>query len=531
MRPALVLTLCLAALVRGVSGQALVTLQIKASLVDAAGRATPVSGYALLISDNPQTVSTRRVVTTADGTAQVRLRPGNYTVESDRPLVFGGRAFIWTERLTLLEGRDAVLELTTANAATEPIEPGAADTASVASEASSTLSLDRWRDNVVAIWTPTAHASGFIVDAGQGLVATNQQPVGAEPSVEVQLSPSVKVAGHVVVTDRDRDIAVLRIDPAALADSRPLPLDCTRAVPFPARGQEVVTLAAALLRDTRAWFGEVQSIARRRLTADFTLASGSTGGPVFTATGDMLGITAADNADVERVRGESRIVHVDDVCAVVANARGRLANVATPSSARLPVEPVVPMSTETRPDTTTGQTRRVEPYRLTTAGFDATLLTPPMVDAARSSADWDFFNWSAYVAQAPPVLLVRATPKMSEGFWARVARGAASTQGIALPKIERFQSGFLRMRAQCGDTEVTPVHPFKLERRVSSTDAIYEGLYAFDPGALGPHCGAVTLTFYSEKEPEKADSRVVDPALLQRIWNDFESYRAAMNRP
>ena len=31
-----------------------------------------------------------------------------------------------------------------------------------------------------------------------------------------------------------------------------------------------------------------------------------------------------------------------------------------------------------------------------------------------------------------------------------------------------------------------PIHPFKLEQRVSESDAIYEGLYVFDPGALGP---------------------------------------------
>ena len=71
-----------------------------------------------------------------------------------------------------------------------------------------------------------------------------------------------------------------------------------------------------------------------------------------------------------------------------------------------------------------------------------------------------------------------------------------------------------------------PVHPFRLEQRVSETDAIYEGLYAFDPGALAPSCGTVKLTFYSEKEPDKGDTKVVDAKLLQQIWDDFEPYRA-----
>jgi hypothetical protein len=68
---------------------------------------------------------------------------------------------------------------------------------------------------------------------------------------------------------------------------------------------------------------------------------------------------------------------------------------------------------------------------------------------------------------------------------------------------------------------VKPIHPFKLDLRVSETDAVYEGLYAFDPAALGPECGSVSLVLYSEKEPEKADTRVVDAAVLQQIWRDF----------
>ena len=137
----------------------------------------------------------------------------------------------------------------------------------------------------------------------------------------------------------------------------------------------------------------------------------------------------------------------------------------------------------------------------------------------------DFGNWSEYVADLPPVLLIRVTPKLAEGFWTTVARGAARTQGVSLPPIKHFKSGFSRMRVFCGDAEVTPIHPFKLEQRVSESDAIYEGLYVFDPGALGPHCGPVKLVLYSEKEPAKGDTRLVDPRVLQQIWQDFAAYR------
>jgi hypothetical protein len=138
----------------------------------------------------------------------------------------------------------------------------------------------------------------------------------------------------------------------------------------------------------------------------------------------------------------------------------------------------------------------------------------------------DFSNWSEYVEDFPPVLMVRVTPKFVEGFWTKVARGAAQTQGVSLPPIKRFKPGFSAMRVSCGAVEVTPIHPFKLEQRASESDAIYEGLYVFDPGALGPHCGGVKLVLYSEKEPEKGDTRVVDPKVLEQIWQDFAPYRA-----
>jgi hypothetical protein len=153
--------------------------------------------------------------------------------------------------------------------------------------------------------------------------------------------------------------------------------------------------------------------------------------------------------------------------------------------------------------------------------------TPRTPDAEPSVARLltDFGNWSEYVADFPPVLLIRVTPKLVEGFWTTVARGAARTQGVSVPPIKHFKSGFSRMRVFCGDAEVTPIHPFKVEQRVSESDAIYEGLYVFDPGALGPQCGAVKLVLYSEKEPEKGDTRLVDPKVLEQIWQDFAPYR------
>ena len=116
MLRALVIAALFLAVPRGVAAQATGVLHIKVVLLDAERKETPVPRHALLISDNPATTSPRRIVTALDGTADVRLRPGNYTVESDEPVAFQGKAYQWTQTLDIVAGRDAVLELTAANA-------------------------------------------------------------------------------------------------------------------------------------------------------------------------------------------------------------------------------------------------------------------------------------------------------------------------------------------------------------------------------------------------------------------------------
>src|SRR5947199_259915 len=86
-------------------------------------------------------------------------------------------------KVTLAAG-DMVLELTAANAQIGSAAADAIDTGAGL--------LSQARDSVVAIWTPGSRASGFLVNV-TGVIATNQRAIGDASSVEVQLSPSLKV--------------------------------------------------------------------------------------------------------------------------------------------------------------------------------------------------------------------------------------------------------------------------------------------------------------------------------------------------
>jgi S1-C subfamily serine protease len=515
---------------RAASGQQFSVLHIKVAVVDAERKATPVPRHALLVSDNPASAPPRQIVTALDGTADVRLRPGNYTVESDRPVVFHGKAYQWTQMVDIVAGRDAVLELTADNAVVETA------TSAATLEADPSFLLPQWQDSVVALWTPSTHASGFLIDA-KGLIATNQRVIGTATSVEVQLSPDVKVAASVLAADPVRDVAVLWIDPRVSASLRSVPLGCAQAAkPLVVDGQELFTIGAPLREQKDMTSGTVSRVEPHAIVSDFRLASGSAGGPVFTAGGGVVGITSIVD-DKNESRRASRVVRIDDACDVVASAEKKMKDAAPPDGTRLPVEPVRPFPVNALKDAVQRRAGSLSPYQMSSSDFDIAFMTPVLIYGAQYQSErerggerrggplMDFGNWSEYVTDVPPVLLIRVTPRLAAGFWTTVARGAARTQGVSLPPIKRFKSGFSRMRVFCGDAEVTPIHPFKLEQRVSESDAIYEGLYVFDPGALGPQCGPVKLVLYSEKEPAKGDTRLVDPRVLQQISQDFAPYR------
>jgi S1-C subfamily serine protease len=500
--------------------QALSTLHITVTMTDATGKTTPVARHALLISQEPPTREPRRILTTLAGTADVSLTPGRYAVESDQPVAFEGKRYEWTQRLDVVAGRDATLELTIANASVSTV--AAAATSATPSDTSPSFLASQWQASVVALWMPTRHASGFVVDA-RGLIVTNQRVVGTATSAEAQLTPDINVKATVIVSDPSRDVAILWVNPSVIASLQPLPLGCGQTRPPVTNGQEVYAVGAEMTGHNRLTPGTVTGVGPRLLLSDLALARASTGGPVFTA-GGLIGFTTVDDRDPDS-HSDARVVRIDQACDVMTSAEQKVAGATPPDASHLPLDPR-PVAVGLLREAVKNRAGSLSPYSMSTANFDVAFITPVHIYGTKDQVlrpVMDFDGWSEYLTNYPRVLLVRVTPKMVEGLWARVARGAAVTQGMALPQMKRAKSGFLRMRAFCGDTEVTPIHPFVVEHRISDTEAIDEGLYVFDPAALGPSCRTVKLVVYSEAEPDTGDTRVVDQKLLQQITRDFAS--------
>jgi hypothetical protein len=337
------------------------------------------------------------------------------------------------------------------------------------------------------------------------------------------------VAGTVLVSDAARDVAVLQIDPAAVAGVRPVPLAC----------DAIVTSGETELRDLTAI--EVPRRGPKDVSNAYYVGGESAGGPVFANVNAAVGLTSPATSDDPKARGGVRVVRAADVCLTIAAAEAKLAQAMKPAATHLPIEPDRPLPLDAVKALAAGRAFSLNAFKVTSTDFDIFFITPVMLagaDALRGRtggsnddggmrAVSEFGNWSAYVADAPPVLMIRVTPRMAESFWMKVGRAAASTQGASIPPIMRLRPGFSQMRVLCGKDDVTPIHPLKIAQPISETEYVDEGFYIFDPAAIGPHCGTVSLVVSSVKDPARTETRVVDAALIKRVWDDFSAITAA----
>lgn len=493
-------------------------LRIRVVLPDGTGAPVPLPRVLLLISDNPATGEPRRVRTDANGEIELKLAPGNYAIESDRPVAFGGQAYSWTQYIDVPAGKETTLDLTARNATIEAADAAPASAADAPVAANSAVLLAKWHDSVFEIWTPTRHAQGFLIDS-RGLVATSHSAIDGATAVEVEIrtrTDHFKVPGNVVVDDRATGTAFVSIDPDAIKTIAPIGLRCGAPNPPAVRYEdEISTIAAPMLTGKDVVDGVVTRVTSQAIFADMRISRETMGGPVFNSSGELLGISSIEADPTRFTRVAAWTIPIEKACEAMALATKAMAGAAAPKGIRLPLETgaasaAVPMTAPRQPKT--GLTT------IKASDFDITLLTSTRArEIGDSNPRMDFDAWTDYLRYAPPLLLVRVSPQFEESFWKTLARGAAMTQGLNLPPLKNFTSNFSRMRAHCGDAEVLPVHPFVIERRINDKQTIREGLYVFDLKAFGPHCPTVRFSMYSEKDPQKPDTKAIDPKLFEQL--------------
>jgi hypothetical protein len=358
----------------------------------------------------------------------------------------------------------------------------------------------------------------------------------------VQFTATRKVAGRVLSADYSKNVAVIGIDPSLVSALGPAKLGYKNNTPALAEGQDVFAVDASVLDQKTLTSGRLTRVDTAAIETDIRLDDHASGVPILAASGAIIGITSGDD------RGHRDAVRIDEASAVIAEAEKKMAAAGAPKATLLPVEPP-PASNDAWKETAPKRIVNLGLYQFSGSDFDVTFITPLLnhvmhhpperttgaskpggsqdmsdLDPSRRALE-DFGNWTDYVDAIPPVLIVRVTPKFKENFWTTVGRVAASTQGVSLPPFKKMRGSFARMRVYCGQTEVTPIHPFRIERRLDNDTGMFEGLYVLDSASIGPQCGEVKLVLFSETSPAKGDEHVVDAKILEQLARDFAAVR------
>ena len=139
--------------------------------------------------------------------------------------------------------------------------------------------------------------SGFIIDAAEGIIVTNNHVIADADEVEVNLQDGKKLKAEVVGKDPKTDLAVLKVDPkkypltaVKFGDSEKARVgDWVMAIgnPFGFGGTVTVGIISARNRDIQS--GPYD----RFIQTDAAINRGNSGGPLFNMDGEVIGINSA----------------------------------------------------------------------------------------------------------------------------------------------------------------------------------------------------------------------------------------------
>lgn len=139
--------------------------------------------------------------------------------------------------------------------------------------------------------------SGFVIDAEQGIVVTNNHVISDADEIEVNFSDGTKLKAELVGKDTKTDLAVLRIDPklkklkaVSFGDSDRIRIgDWVMAIGNPFGLGGTVTLGIVSARDRDINSGPYDDF----IQTDAAINRGNSGGPLFDMDGKVVGINTA----------------------------------------------------------------------------------------------------------------------------------------------------------------------------------------------------------------------------------------------
>jgi hypothetical protein len=272
----------------------------------------------------------------------------------------------------------------------------------------------------------------------------------------------------------------------------------------------------------------------------------------------VIGITTFGDFTRAGGPGIAGIIRIEQALPLLDEARSKMGSVQKPSSEFLPAFPTDAYPIDAIKASANIEKFRLDPYVFGLGDYDVAFVTPILryrglasdVKAGKEKEKRnrknsnavqgtfqpldDLKGWGEYVGQYEPVLLVQASPKLKETFLSAFSRGMAASHGyVTGPAKMHFKTDFYKMKLLCGNQEVKPLFPGKIERvadehdaAINITDATFDGLYKYSANAITAKCGTVTLQLFSERDPGQPKVKLLDQKTIKAVVADFGPYLA-----
>jgi hypothetical protein len=402
------------------------------------------------------------------------------------------------------------------------------------------------------------HGSGFLADS-TGLIITNDHVVGSAEDVVVYIEPNVRVRAAVIQRDADADLDVLRVASHLVAGRRPLPLAEPSLEVAP--GDRVIALGFPLNQPLTMSAGMVANVRSGAILTDALVNPGNSGGPILDMTGHVIAITTFLDRD-GRGPGLGGAVRVDRARELLATARTALGP--TPND-----KPLAPFPLEVyRVSALKAVADTIDPLLFTalsttTSGPFAISVSTPLsqmlsaittdrrvakdrrrreeranVPASQRYSDLEaMHDWSEYVGEDnAPVVAIKVDPLFGETGGSAFRRGfLTALVGVGGQATVRFQGDVRRVTLRRNGEMVEPLRGGHAPVRIGVENALIDfsdvadfGYYLYDPAAFRPDAPQrppdITLEIEDLKHPDAKRLERLAPAVVARVWNDFELF-------
>lgn len=415
------------------------------------------------------------------------------------------------------------------------------------------------RGSVFRVEAGLGHGSGFLVDVA-GLVVTNDHVIGtAAKDVTVYVDSATRLQAAVLNRDADADLAVLQIAPVC-GTCQPLNLGASRPL---APGDRLVALGFPLNQPLTIISGMVGAVRAGAIVVDMSINPGNSGGPVLTLDGSVVGVAAFRDVDEGGIGpGLGGAVAIERLIPILDQAR-RMASKPPPDK-RLPVVPTTSFPLALLK--TTADTIDAELYAalgtFDAGSFNVSVTTPLSRLVAALGRDRDVTrerrqreekagvpaaerytdlgqvrDWAEYVGlPTAPVVAIKIEPKIAETTGSAIGRGIAAALGsLGGAANMKFQGDVRGVTLKRNGQTAEPLRGGHAPVRVAIENVLVTlkdvadfGYYVYPPEVFRPDSPQkppeITLEVEDLKAPARISRQTLPPAMIARIWNDFEAY-------